>query len=100
MSLTSEQITFIARLSRLALPPDANVRMQNHLNQFFDSVVTAMQAVDTTGIQPLAHPTDVLHEVALRLREDAAREPDRRDLNQQSAPAVENGLFLVPKVIE
>ena len=59
-----------------------------------------MQAVDTTGIAPLAHPVEIFRDTSLRLREDAASEPNRRDLNQQSAPAVENGLFLVPRVIE
>ena len=59
-----------------------------------------MQEVDTTGVQPLAHPTDVLQEMALRLRDDVASEPDQREANQRSAPAVDKGLFLVPKVIE
>lgn len=100
MSLTTENVTFIARLSRLALTPDENAGMVTHLNQFFDTVVETMQDVDTTGLTPMAHPTEVLREVALRLREDVASEPDNRERNQRSAPAVENGLFLVPKVIE
>jgi aspartyl-tRNA(Asn)/glutamyl-tRNA(Gln) amidotransferase subunit C len=56
--------------------------------------------VDTTGVEPLSHPVAAVREVALRLREDAATEPDTREANQRSAPAVERGLFLVPKVIE
>ena len=100
MSLTPENIAFIARLSRLALTPDESTGMVNHLNQFFDTIVAPMQEVDTTGLQPMAHPTEVLQEVALRPREDVASEPNNRELNQRSAPAVENGLFLVPKVIE
>ena len=59
-----------------------------------------MRAVDTTGIEPLAHPMDAIQEVALRLREDVVSEPNNREANQANAPAVENGLFLVPKVIE
>ena len=59
-----------------------------------------MRAVDTAGIEPLAHPAAVLQDVALRLREDRVSEPNQREANQKSAPAVENGLFLVPKVIE
>jgi aspartyl-tRNA(Asn)/glutamyl-tRNA(Gln) amidotransferase subunit C len=56
--------------------------------------------VDTTGIEPLAHPVATLQGLALRLREDLASEPNQREANQRSAPAVERGLFLVPKVIE
>ena len=59
-----------------------------------------MQQVDTTGLQPLAHPTDVMQEVALRLCDDVVSEPDQRERNQVSAPAVQDGLFLVPRVIE
>ena len=55
---------------------------------------------DTTGIEPLAHPVAAFQDVALRLRADTASEPDQREANQRSAPAVEAGLFLVPKVIE
>ena len=69
------------------------------LNGFF-TLVGQMQAVDTDGVEPLAHPAAVLGEVALRLRDDIASEPDQRDASQVSAPAVERGLFLVPKVIE
>jgi aspartyl-tRNA(Asn)/glutamyl-tRNA(Gln) amidotransferase subunit C len=59
-----------------------------------------MDAVNTEGVEPLAHPAAVIGEVALRLREDIASEPNQRDASQVSAPAVERGLFLVPKVIE
>jgi aspartyl-tRNA(Asn)/glutamyl-tRNA(Gln) amidotransferase subunit C len=59
-----------------------------------------MRAVDTTGVEPLAHPVVVLSDMALRLRDDVASEPNQREANQKSAPAVEHGLFLVPKVIE
>ena len=100
MSLTAENIAFIAKLSRLSLTAEEGPRLQDHLNQFFNTEVGAMQEVDTTGVQPLAHPTDVLQEMALRLRDDVASEPDQREANQRSAPAVDKGLFLVPKVIE
>ena len=59
-----------------------------------------MRAVDTTGVEPLAHPVAAIQDVALRLRDDVVSEPDQREANQRSAPAVERGLFLVPKVIE
>jgi aspartyl-tRNA(Asn)/glutamyl-tRNA(Gln) amidotransferase subunit C len=59
-----------------------------------------MRAVDTSGITPLAHPTDIMADVALRLRNDVVSEPNQREANQRNAPALEDGLFLVPKVIE
>ena len=99
MSLTSQDITRMARLARLELDAAHSDRMLNQLNGFFD-IVGQMNAVDTTGVEPLAHPTAVMERVALRLREDVASEPNQREANQQSAPAVERGLFLVPKVIE
>ena len=100
MSLTPENVTTIARLSRLALTPEEVAHAGTHLNNFFDNVVASMQQIDTTGLQPLAHPTDVMQEMALRLQDDVASEPNNRDINQRSAPAIERGLFLVPKVIE
>lgn len=99
MSLTSVDIDRLARLARLGLQPDERARLCAQLNNFF-GVVEQMRAVDTTGITPMAHPTDVTQEVALRLRPDVASEPNQRQANQRSAPAVEAGLFLVPKVIE
>ena len=99
MSLTSSDIGRIAKLARLALSEPQSTRMLGQLNGFFD-IVEQMNAVDTTGIEPLAHPTAVIEHVALRLRPDVASEPDQREANQRSAPAVERGLFLVPKVIE
>jgi aspartyl-tRNA(Asn)/glutamyl-tRNA(Gln) amidotransferase subunit C len=59
-----------------------------------------MSAVDTRGVEPLYTPLSALHAVHLRLRQDAVTEGDQRQANQRSAPAVEDGLFLVPKVIE
>lgn len=100
MSLTPENIQVISRLAHLSLSEAEAASMLQHLNGFFDTVVTPMQAVDTSGITPLAHPVDIFRNTALRLREDVASEPNQRERNQQSAPAVENGLFLVPKVIE
>lgn len=99
MSLTANDITRIAHLARLGLQPAEHERLLGQLNDFF-GIVERMQAVDTTGVQPLAHPTSVIEDVALRLRDDVASEPNDRQANQRSAPAVERGLFLVPKVIE
>jgi aspartyl-tRNA(Asn)/glutamyl-tRNA(Gln) amidotransferase subunit C len=99
MALTPDDIHRIAHLARLELQPTEGERMLAQLNDFF-GIVEKMRAVDTTGVEPLAHPVAAFQEVALRLREDVASEPNQREANQQSAPAVERGLFLVPKVIE
>ncbi len=99
MSLTLSDIDRIANLARLALAPAEADRMLGQINGFFD-IVEQMRAVDTTGVEPLAHPVAAIQDVALRLREDVASEPDQREANQRSAPSVEGGLFLVPKVIE
>ena len=99
MALTPQDIARVAHLARLELRPETLAHTVDQLNGFF-KLVEQMQAVDTTGVEPLAHPAAVLGEVALRLREDVATEPNQREASQVSAPAVEHGLFLVPKVIE
>jgi aspartyl-tRNA(Asn)/glutamyl-tRNA(Gln) amidotransferase subunit C len=99
MPLNLQDIARIANLARLELQPDESQRMLGQINGFFD-IVEQMRAVDTTGIEPLAHPVAAIQEIALRLREDVVSEPNQREANQRSAPAVERGLFLVPKVIE
>ncbi len=99
MSLTHDDIDRIANLARLELLPEESERMLTQINGFFN-IVEAMRAVDTTGVEPLAHPVAAIQDVALRLRDDVASEPNQREANQRSAPAIEQGLFLVPKVIE
>ena len=99
MALTSHDIARVANLARLELRPDETERVLGQLNGFF-KLVEQLEAVDTDGVEPLAHPAAVLGDVALRLRDDIASEPNQRDISQRSAPAVERGLFLVPKVIE
>jgi aspartyl-tRNA(Asn)/glutamyl-tRNA(Gln) amidotransferase subunit C len=99
MALTPQDIGRIANLARLELSPAESERMLTQLNDFFGTV-EKMRAVDTAGVQPLSHPVAAIQDIALRLREDAVGEPDQREANQRSAPAVERGLFLVPKVIE
>jgi aspartyl-tRNA(Asn)/glutamyl-tRNA(Gln) amidotransferase subunit C len=99
MALNLSDVTRIAHLARLELPDADAERTLVQLNEFF-GLVEQMQAVDTAGIAPLAHPIEQIEDVALRLREDAVTEPVDRDTNQRCAPAVQDGLFLVPKVIE
>lgn len=99
MALNPSDIERIANLARLELRGDEPERMLSSINSFFD-IVEQMRAVDTSGIEPLAHPVAAIADIQLRLRPDVASEPNDREANQQSAPAVERGLFLVPKVIE
>jgi aspartyl-tRNA(Asn)/glutamyl-tRNA(Gln) amidotransferase subunit C len=99
MPLQPADISRIANLARLELKAEDSARMLTQINGFFD-IVEAMRAVDTTGLEPLAHPIETIQQVALRLREDVASEANQREANQRSAPAVDRGLFLVPKVIE
>ena len=99
MPLTPEEIGKIAPLARLDLRPEESERMLTQINGLF-AIVERMAAVDTRGIEPLAHPVAAIEDVQLRLREDRVSEPDARAANQANAPAVERGLFLVPRVIE
>jgi aspartyl-tRNA(Asn)/glutamyl-tRNA(Gln) amidotransferase subunit C len=99
MPLTPEDVSRIAHLARLALTPDEEPVMLAQLNGFF-SIVEQMGAVDTGGVEPLYTPLSAIQDVPLRLREDAVTESNEREANQRSAPAVEDGLFLVPRVIE
>lgn len=95
MSLSADDVAKIAHLARLAIGPDAAGPLGRELQNILDLVAT-MDRVDTTGVAPMAHPLDM----AQRLRPDEVTEVDRRETYQANAPAVENGLFLVPKVIE
>jgi aspartyl-tRNA(Asn)/glutamyl-tRNA(Gln) amidotransferase subunit C len=99
MALDSQDVSRIANLARLELKPAEEAAMLQQLNGFF-SIVEQMSAVDTSGVEPLYTPLSAVQEVTLRLRDDVVTETDHREANQRSAPAVEDGLFLVPKVIE
>jgi aspartyl-tRNA(Asn)/glutamyl-tRNA(Gln) amidotransferase subunit C len=99
MALTPDDVSRIAHLARLELTPEEQAAMRVQLNGFFH-IVEQMSAVDTRGVEPLYTPLAALHEVASRLRDDVVTETDERALNQASAPAVQDGLYLVPKVID
>ena len=99
MSLTLSDIERIANLAHLEPSPEQSERMRGQINHFF-AIVEQMRAVDTTGIAPLAHPVATIGDIPLRLRPDKVSETNQREANQRSAPEVERGLFLVPKVIE
>ena len=99
MALTPQDVNRIAHLARLELSSSEQTLMLDQLNGFF-GIVEQMSAVDTRGVEPLYTPLSTLQAVQLRLREDAVTESNQREANQKTAPAVEDGLFLVPKVIE
>ena len=95
MSLSQDDVKRIAALARIEIDDAQAQATQAQLNTIFD-LIAAMQAVNTTGIAPMAHAQEVYQ----RLRTDAVTESDRHAAFQAIAPAVENGLYLVPKVIE
>lgn len=95
MSLTKQDVEKIAHLARLEIGEQELAVYVDHLSRIL-GLIAQMNAVDTSGVEPLAHP----QELPLRLREDAVTETDQRERFQACAPAVEAGLYLVPKVIE
>ena len=95
MALDRTDVEKIAHLARIAINEDDIAATTAKLSGILD-LIDRMQAVDTSNVEPLAHPL----ETTQRLRADAVTESNRRDAYQAIAPAVENGLFLVPKVIE
>lgn len=100
MSLDLSDVKRLARLARLDLNDEQADKTLAKLNGIFD-LVEQMRAVDTAGVEPLNHPIAAhQNDVALRLREDAVTEPNRREEYQKAAPATQDGLYLVPKVIE
>jgi aspartyl-tRNA(Asn)/glutamyl-tRNA(Gln) amidotransferase subunit C len=93
--LSLEEIHRLARLARLELSAAEADDMRAQINGIL-VMVDEMRAVDTTGVVPMSHP----QEVTQRLREDRVTETDQRELFHSLAPEVEDGLYLVPKVIE
>ncbi len=95
MPLSIEDVQRIATLARIELSERDIDHVSQELQGIF-GLIEQMQAVDTAGVEPMAHAQDVV----LRLRADAVSEDDRREAFQAVAPSVEAGLYLVPKVIE
>ena len=93
--VSAKELAHIAHLARLALDPRDIPRLREELAHIL-SLVDEMNAVETADLEPMAHPA----EMGQRLRSDEVREPDRRELLQRGAPEVEDGLYLVPRVIE
>ncbi len=95
MALTSEDIAGIAHLARLGIEPDALDPLAKDLSSLLD-LVEQLQAIDTTGVEPMAHPASA----SLWLREDEASPSSERETLQEPAPEKLDGYFLVPRVIE
>ena len=95
LSLSKDQVRHIAVLSHLRIGDDAVDEMADKLSRIVD-FVDQLQAAPTADVAPMAHPLNQ----AQRLRPDAVTEVDERDRIQQNAPLVQDGLYLVPKVIE
>ena len=95
MSLDRDDVVKIAHLARLAIDEAEIPRYARELSNIL-ALVEQMNQVDTTDVEPMAHPLDT----SQRLRPDALTESDQRELFQANAPQVEAGLYLVPKVIE
>lgn len=95
MALDNETIHSIARLARLKIEDSEIDQYRSSLGNILD-LVAQMEAVDTTGIEPMTHPFDA----TMRLRKDQVTETNQRDKYQGIAPSTERGLYLVPKVID
>jgi aspartyl-tRNA(Asn)/glutamyl-tRNA(Gln) amidotransferase subunit C len=95
MTLTPDDVRRIASPARIEIGPGEVSTVHAKLEAIFD-LINALRAVDTSAVEPMAHAQDV----SLPLREDVVTEPDRHALYQTVAPAVEDGLYLVPRVIE
>lgn len=100
MSLDLSDVKRLSTLAQIELTEAESARTLDKLNGIF-SLVEELRAVDTAGIAPLNHPIAAARPaLSLRLRDDVASQPNRRDDYQQVAPATQDGLYLVPKVIE
>ena len=95
MALTRDDVKRAARLARVAIDETEANQALEQLGRIF-GMIEEMRAVDVSGVEPMAHAQDVV----LRLRSDELTEQDQRELFASVAPRVQNGLYLVPKVIE
>jgi aspartyl-tRNA(Asn)/glutamyl-tRNA(Gln) amidotransferase subunit C len=95
MALIRDDVKRAARLARIAVQESETDEVLEQLARIF-LMIEEMRAVDVSTVEPMAHAQDVM----LRMREDVVTESDQRELFQSIAPRVDNGLYLVPKVIE
>lgn len=102
MAITPDDVTRVAHLARIALSESDSQTMLVELNGIL-GLIEELQAVDTAGIEPMAHPLSAHQDIALRLRDDQplpTQTVEQRDALMVNAPAQSEGLFLVPTVIE
>lgn len=102
MPLNNQDITWLARLARIEISAEENASAQQQINDFF-TLVEQIQAVDTNGVEPLSHPLAIRQVLTQRLRPDAVNETitsEQRTAYQACAPAVADGFYLVPRVVE
>jgi aspartyl-tRNA(Asn)/glutamyl-tRNA(Gln) amidotransferase subunit C len=95
MALSLNDVARIAHLARIEIGDDAGRAMLAQLNDIF-AMIEKMQRIDTTGVAPMAHPLGGRQ----RLREDRVTEANSREQNMSNAPESQDGLFLVPRVVE
>lgn len=95
MAIDATEVKKVARLARLTVDDGAIAATTSTIGNIL-TMVDRMKSVDTAGVPPMAHPLDAIQ----RLRQDEVSETDLREQLQSCAPAVEEGLFLVPRVIE
>jgi len=95
MTLSLDDVRRIAHLARIDVDAQAVSDVHAKLEAIF-AMINELQAVDTSGVEPMSHAQDVV----LPLREDKVTETDRHADYQRVAPAVEDGLYLVPRVVE
>ncbi len=102
MAITEQDVNRIARLARIELSSEQNLQAQQELNGIL-TLIEQLQAVDTEGVDPMAHPLSAHQDIRLRLRPDAAspaNSPEQRAALMANSPAGHENLFLVPTVIE
>lgn len=102
MAISEQDVMRIAQLARIQLSPDETAQTQKELSDIL-GLMAQLQAVDTTGVEPMAHPLSAYQDIQLRLRDDnaaATLTENERDTLMANAPAKAEGLFLVPTVIE
>ena len=95
MSVSENDIRTIASLAQLKIEQDAIEPFKQEMTKIL-ALIHQMQLIDTSSTEPMTHPQDI----QLRLRTDQVTEPDQRSILQKIAPDTENGLYLVPKVLD